>query len=302
VNGATITFYAAEMDTGQINVDLSDFAEITLLPFGSYAAWEPTFYASDGGTVVLSADVYRVYNELVKNSTSTWYYRVDTGDNPYNITAGSSRTIEAGGDFMTCTMPDKSFYDAGDDVNISNAFTDAFGNDIRWIETYASGQGVLAEPGAGTSIPVREKRARDKDLLKGEIQASGGSHVCPTITIKDPNDQTIVDENSCGIWWGDYQFTLSSGATSGIYSVDLSLDTGPHQGVVEVNGRFTVNCLFGDVNCDGQVKIDDIMEVVSRWRCESGDPCYDPLYDINKDGVVDVLDIMLVVSHWGETC
>jgi len=266
---------------------------------------------NDGSTVVLSADAYYIYNELVKNNTSTWYYEIDTGDNPYTITAGSSRTIEAGGDFTACTMPDKSFYNAGDDVNISNSFTDAFGNEITWVWEYTSGQSALGEPGVETIVPVREKRARGKDLLKGDVQVSGWSDVCPTITVKDPNNQTIVDENSCGIWWWDYQFTLSSGATRGIYSVNLSLDTGPHQGVVEVNGHFTVNCISGDVNCNCEVRVDDIVEVASRWRtyCHNPDPDnnpatpnYDPLYDIDKDGDIDIVDIMLVVKHWGETC
>jgi hypothetical protein len=310
ISGSTVTFRAAEMDTGQINIDLLDFAEMTFFPFGTYTNWGPVFHVGDGCTVVLSADVYYIYNELMKNNTSTWYYEIDTGDNPYTITAGGFRTIEAGGDFTACMMPDKSFYNAGDDVNINNYFTDAFGNEITWVWEYTSGQSALGELGVGAIRSIRENGARDKGLLKGEVQMSSWPDVCPTIMIKDPNNQTIVDENSCGIWWG-YQFALSSSATSGIYSVNLSLDTGPHQGVVEVNGHFTVNCIFGDVNCNCEVKVDDIAEVASRWRtyCHNPDPDnnpatlnYDPLYDIDKDGDIDVVDIMLVVKHWGETC
>jgi len=103
-------------------------------------------------------------------------------------------------------------------------------------------------------------------------------------------------------WFGLWLHNCYASATSGIYSVNLSLDTGPHQGVVEANGHFTVNCIFGDVNCNCEVKVDDIMEVANRWRCKCGDTCYDPLHDINKDRVINVVDIMLVVAHWGEIC
>ena len=309
----TLTFHAADMDTGDISVDLLDFAQTRFIPWGSYSVWAPVLTTNDGDTVVFSADSYAILLELLKTDATgdEWYYWDEPTGNPYLVSLGSSTTIHAGGDFTACTMPDKSFYNAGNDVNIGNFFTDAFGNAITWIEKYTPGQGVLGKPGTRETVSLDRKRfPRGKQPLKGEVQASGWSDVCPTIVIKDPNNQTIANENSCGLWWG-YQFTLSSSATRGIYSIDLSLDTGPHQGVVEVNGHFTVNCIFGDVNCNCEVGVDDVQQVASRWRtsCAKPDPDnnldtpnYDPLYDINKDGVINIVDIMLVVAHWGEIC
>jgi len=50
------------------------------------------------------------------------------------------------------------------------------------------------------------------------------------------------------------------------------------------------------------VDIADIMAIAARWRCETGDSCYDPLYDMDGDGGIDIVDIMQVAVRWGETC
>jgi protoporphyrinogen oxidase len=50
------------------------------------------------------------------------------------------------------------------------------------------------------------------------------------------------------------------------------------------------------------VGVEDIMLVANRWRCRSGDGCYDEHYDLDHDGDIDIVDIMKVAVHWGETC
>ena len=50
------------------------------------------------------------------------------------------------------------------------------------------------------------------------------------------------------------------------------------------------------------MNVADVMQVANRWRCRTGDGCYDDDYDLDKDGDIDVVDIMLVVVHWGESC
>jgi hypothetical protein len=66
-----------------------------------------------------------------------------------------------------------------------------------------------------------------------------------------------------------------------------------------------------DFDNSGQVDLNDIGEVASRWRtsCENPDPDnngdtpnYEARYDINQDCIINVVDIMLVVKHWEETC
>jgi len=60
--------------------------------------------------------------------------------------------------------------------------------------------------------------------------------------------------------------------------------------------------LPGDLDCDCDVDIADIMLVASIWHTAAGDPDFNPSYDLNDDGSIDIVDIMLVAVHWGETC
>ena len=82
----------------------------------------------------------------------------------------------------------------------------------------------------------------------------------------------------------------------------LSLDTGPHQGMVEGDTHFCVGSILGDFDCSCTINITDVQEVASRWRTTDENPNWDPRYDLNDDGIITVVDIMLVVKHWGQTC
>jgi immune inhibitor A len=106
---------------------------------------------------------------------------------------------------------------------------------------------------------------------------------------------------------GDSVMLLAKGAAEGCarQTVDTSADY-PAADMI-LSGCY----LPGDLDCDGEVNIDDVMMVASRWRtsCEMPDPDnnpetpnYDPLYDIDDNCIINVVDIMLVVKHWGETC
>ena len=60
--------------------------------------------------------------------------------------------------------------------------------------------------------------------------------------------------------------------------------------------------LFGDLDCDCDVDVADIMMVASRWSCQLGDECYDAHCDLDGDGDIDIVDCMQVAVHWGEVC
>lgn len=70
--------------------------------------------------------------------------------------------------------------------------------------------------------------------------------------------------------------------------------------VVDVSNYTLTPCY--DFDGDGQVDVDDIMQVASCWRCRCGDACYDQRYDLDDDCDIDIVDIMKVVVHWGESC
>ena len=112
----------------------------------------------------------------------------------------------------------------------------------------------------------------------------------------------------------DQSWHVLSGAGAPASSTNFAVDGSLSQlaiGVVEGSNYKVesgywygpITCIIsGDLDCDCEVKVDDIMQVANLWRCRSGDDCYDEYFDMDKDGDIDVVDIMLVVVHWGETC
>jgi PKD repeat protein len=63
-----------------------------------------------------------------------------------------------------------------------------------------------------------------------------------------------------------------------------------------------VDTIFGDLDYDCDVDIDDIMIVVNHWNTEAGSPGYVADYDFDGDGDIDVLDVMRVAAVWGDVC
>jgi len=114
--------------------------------------------------------------------------------------------------------------------------------------------------------------------------------------------------------YGDDPLTeLDEGAESGdtiTFTVDdhPAVPLGPDQPVWVGSGErlhveLEVSCpLFGDLDCDCDVDIVDIMMVASKWCCQLGDECYDARCDLDGDGDIDIVDIMQVAAHWGEVC
>jgi len=69
------------------------------------------------------------------------------------------------------------------------------------------------------------------------------------------------------------------------------------------DGHVTVlECIAGDLDCDCDVDVTDIMLVASHWNSVQGEDRYNPTHDMDNDGDIDVVDIMIVASHWGDGC
>ncbi|MHC5004387.1 MAG: CHRD domain-containing protein [Planctomycetota bacterium] len=74
----------------------------------------------------------------------------------------------------------------------------------------------------------------------------------------------------------------------------FNVHTGANPGG-EIRGQivFPAPPCLGDVNCDGAIDVDDLVEVILQWGTD------DPAADVNGDGTVDVDDLVAVILGWG---
>ena len=57
------------------------------------------------------------------------------------------------------------------------------------------------------------------------------------------------------------------------------------------------NCSLGDVNCDWDTNVQDVVIVVEcALQIGYGYECYDELGDMNADGVINILDVVILVN------
>jgi hypothetical protein len=79
-------------------------------------------------------------------------------------------------------------------------------------------------------------------------------------------------------------------------------DNSPAGGWSPLYATLITDTIFGDLDYDCDVDIDDIMIVVAHWNTQAGEPGYDARYDFDDDGDIDVMDVMQIAAVWGDTC
>lgn len=65
---------------------------------------------------------------------------------------------------------------------------------------------------------------------------------------------------------------------------------------------FTATCIEGDVDCNCEVDVLDIIQVAGSWQTTVGDPNFVLTRDVNHDGRIDILDLMFVSTRFGDIC
>jgi subtilisin family serine protease len=79
-------------------------------------------------------------------------------------------------------------------------------------------------------------------------------------------------------------------------------DNSPAGGWSPLYATLITDTIFGDLDYDCDVDLNDIMIVVAHWNTHTGQPGYDARYDFDHDGDIDVMDVMRVAAAWGDIC
>ena len=123
------------------------------------------------------------------------------------------------------------------------------------------------------------------------ISVSGSTEVSASLTVND----TLVPVPSPGA------FTAWTLLAQG-QNVVIVISTDAAGNSVVISRTVGYSPLFADFDYDCVITVSDIMTVAAKWRCRSGDACYNENQDLDKDGDIDIVDIMLVASRWGCAC
>jgi hypothetical protein len=106
--------------------------------------------------------------------------------------------------------------------------------------------------------------------------------------------------NGDGAGCGGYTSELNVGVFAGetyLIRVGGFSETSQGSGQIVLGGQ---NCFpsdspcIGDINADGYVTVEDLLDVMGHWEENSA------LHDLDEDGIVGINDILLLVSSWGE--
>ncbi len=236
--GGTINMHAADMPTGQVTVNTGDFMNSRFAVWFETASLGIGYSVPGTETFVLSTGQYDRMIDLGKwQGIDEWTYYTEMVS--FQMNDGAHLTFNSGGDFDISTAVDGTTFRPGDQVSIQNRIEDSFGNRITGVQTYTD----AASPSQG-SVPLNTvSRDRDNHIqiqnAGQEPAAAAWSAVYPSITVKDASQNTISQDQNWQTWYS-HNFALSGASQPGNYSVTLSLDTGPHMGVITAADTFDV--------------------------------------------------------------
>lgn len=101
---------------------------------------------------------------------------------------------------------------------------------------------------------------------------------------------------SGGNYWSNHACTRNPSVGSQPYIIDE--DNVDHYPFMDPNGWLLT--LFGDLNKDRKVDIDDIMVAALSFGSYPEHPKWNPIADLTKDEIVDIDDIVTIAIHFGE--
>ena len=132
-----------------------------------------------------------------------------------------------------------------------------------------------------------------------------GYAYCPEVSVGfnivgGGGGETYTSEESFGTSTpGEFNLTFRTnpeGGITGNYSISA---VSQYQMLFITNSTTFEVILFGDVNGDGKVRVDDVLAVALAFGMNEGDEGWDPRVDLNGDGKVRVDDVLIVAQAFG---
>jgi CSLREA domain-containing protein len=230
-----------------------------------------------GGAIMNSGGTVDISNSTLSGNTASYGGGIMNGGAlsiSHSTFSGNTASADGGGIY-------------GGTVSIKN--TILAGNTPTNCDATMASQGYNLESGTDCGFDIQGQPGDqwDTDPKLYPLDNNGG----PTQTHALQDGSPAIDAGSCTDIAGNPVTTDQRG-----YNRPC-----PTEGGCDI-GAYEGYALFGDLDCDCDVDVNDTMLVADHWRCQSGDACYDARYDLDKDGDIDVADIMLSVVHWGDAC
>ena len=129
-------------------------------------------------------------------------------------------------------------FEPGQQVSIANMVEDSFGNCISSIWVYPSGS-ARSQDQVSEKTVTRDQDGKYQIHDADNVSTATAFNMYPSITVKDPA-QTIISQAQNWQTWYSHDFTLPDPGVTGSHTATLSLDTGPHMGVITATDTFDV--------------------------------------------------------------
>ena len=267
---------------------------------------ESVAFNPDGNTLATGHGLTIIANEIVYGGINLW--DVHTGNLKNTLTAGIERFHASGVAFS----PDGNIIAIGiaDTVQFWDVHTGTLKNtltghtDTVWSVAFSPDGNTLAT-GSGWDDPV----IRLWDVHTGTLKNTLTGHTDTVWSVAfSPNGNTLASSSAgyiIRLWdvdTGTLKYTLT-GHTGRVNSVAFSPDgntlaTGSLDGTVLLWDIAPAEPprLAADVNADGTVNIQDLVQVAAAFGETGENPA-----DVNGDGQVNIQDLVAVAAAFGET-
>ncbi len=147
--------------------------------------------------------------------------------------------------------------------------------------------------------------------LEVEIAVMNKGNISETFTVEVYYDSNLVGSTTVkDLSPGDVTTTIilwntQNAAPCTNHTISAVIPLVPYESSLEDNQYLdgTVNMrLLGDVDCDGEVNIYDIVIAAQAYSSKPGEPKWNVYADLDRDDYVDIYDLVTITSNYGAQC